>query len=83
MYEREFNHANIKSRSGRKPAWYNKKKRKLVKIRSDRWTQNRFTKIVGTVFAQIMRKDKDAHTSVPKSIERHREKALNSLLAEF
>jgi len=36
MYEREFSHANIKSGSGRKPAWYNKKKRKLVKIRSDR-----------------------------------------------
>ena len=38
MYEREFSHANIKSGSGRKPAWYNKKKRKTVKIRSDRWT---------------------------------------------
>ena len=83
MYEREFSHANIKSGSERKPAWYNKKKRKLVKIRSDRWTQNRFTKIVGTVFAQITRKDKHAHTSVPKDIERHGEKALNALLDEF
>ena len=36
MYERELSHANIKSGSERKPAWYNKKKRKLVKIRSDR-----------------------------------------------
>ena len=69
-YERESSHANTKSGSGRKSAWYNKKKRKTVKIRSDRWTQNRFTKIAGTVIAQVTRNDKYAQTSVPKGVER-------------
>jgi len=38
---------------------------------------------VSTVFAQITRKDKHAQTSVPKDIEKHGEKTLNALLAEF
>ena len=38
---------------------------------------------MGTVFAQITRKDKHSQTSVPKGIERHGEKALHALLAEF
>ena len=38
---------------------------------------------MGTVFAQITRKDKHAQSSVPKGRERHGEKALNALLSEF
>ena len=88
-FEREFNYASVKSRSGNKPKWHNAKKVGRSRsgpekqVKGSKCARGELSQAMNVIFAQIAKNDRHAQVSVNKGIRRHGDKALEALLSEF